>query len=148
MGTSLGINTLYLAHTPGTHVHTFEGADAIAAVARANFAKMDLRNITIIRGDISVTLADFVGKNKPVDFAFMDANHTLAATMEYFEHLLTVLHDDSILVLDDIHLTQEMEQAWRAVQGHDRVRATADLYRCGIAFFTPLLDEQHVVLRA
>jgi len=148
LGTSLGINTLYLAQSPGVQVYTFEGADSIAAVAQANFARMQMKNITLIQGDIDVTLADFVAKGLRVDFAFMDANHTLRATVKYFEYLMTVMHEESVLVVDDIHLTQEMESAWLAVQRHERVRATADLYRCGIAFFTPLLDKQHVVLKA
>lgn len=148
LGTSLGINTMYLAHTAGTQVYTFEGSERIADLAGENFARMQMRNITLIRGDISITLPHWLGKSRRVDLAFMDANHTLKATMKYFEWLLTVLHDDSVLILDDIHLSDEMEQAWLAVQRHSRVRATADLYRCGIAFFTPSLDKQHVVLKA
>lgn len=148
LGTSLGINTLYLARTPGTQVYTFEGAQSIAALARANFARMRTQNITLVEGDIGATLKTFTANGAGIDFAFMDANHTLPATMKYFGYLLGVLHDESILVLDDIHLTPEMESAWRAVRRHERVRATADLYRCGIAFFTPSLDKQHVVLKA
>lgn len=148
LGTSLGINTLYLAQSPGARVYTFEGAESIAAVAHANFDRMQMRNITLIQGDIGVTLESFAAESPRVDFAFMDANHTLPATMKYFDHLLPVLHEESVLVLDDIHLTAEMERAWLAVQQHERVRATADLYRCGIAFFTPSLDKQHVVLKA
>lgn len=147
LGTSLGINTLYLAQSPGTHVYTFEGAESIAALAVANFTRMEMQNITLIQGDIGKTLPDFVAKSPAVDFAFMDANHTLDATMQYFRYLLRVMHEESVLVLDDIHLTSAMERAWLNVQQHERVRATVDLYRCGIAFFTPSLDKQHVVLR-
>lgn len=148
LGTSLGINALYLAQSPGVQVYTFEGAESVAAIAQASFARLQMKNITLIQGDIDITLPDFVAKRMSVDFAFMDANHSLRGTLKYFEYLLTVMHDGSVLVVDDIHLTEEMENAWLAVQRHERVRATADLYRCGIAFFTPLLDKQHVVLKA
>lgn len=147
LGTSLGINTLYLAQSPGTHVYTFEGAGSVAEVARQNFASVAADNITVIEGDISSTLRDFLSDGRRVDFAFMDANHTREATTDYFNGLLHVLHENSVLVLDDIHLTPGMELAWLDIQRHERVRATVDLYRCGIVFFTPSLDKQHVVLR-
>jgi hypothetical protein len=41
-----------------------------------------------------------------------------------------------------------MENAWAWVRDQERVSVTIDLYRCGIVFFTPLLDKQHVVLKA
>lgn len=147
LGTSLGINTLYLAQSPGTNVYTFEGAESVATVARENFASMEAHNITLVEGDIGKTLRDFTSGDRGVDFAFIDANHTRKATTEYFEGLAPVLHDESVVVLDDIHITGEMERAWLDVQQHGRVSATVDLYRCGMAFFTPSLDKQHVVLK-
>lgn len=128
-------------------MYTFEGAGSVAEVARQNFASVAADNITVIEGDISSTLRDFLSDGRRVDFAFMDANHTREATTDYFNGLLHVLHENSVLVLDDIHLTPGMELAWLDIQRHERVRATVDLYRCGIVFFTPSLDKQHVVLR-
>jgi hypothetical protein len=66
----------------------------------------------------------------------------------YFGQILNALHDGSIVIVDDIHLSKEMENAWAWVRDQERVSVTIDLYRCGIVFFTPLLDKQHVVLKA
>ncbi len=128
-------------------MYTFEGAGSVADVARQNFASVAADNITVVEGDIDSTLREFLSDDRRVDFAFMDANHTREATTDYFERLLNVLHDNSVLIVDDIHLTPGMELAWLDIQRHERVRATVDLYRCGIAFFIPSLDKQHVVLR-
>jgi len=81
------------------------------------------------------------------DLALMDANHRYAPTMRYFELLLKHVHHKSIIIADDIHLSADMEQAWRAMQQHELVYASADLYRCGILFFDPSLNKQHVVLQ-
>lgn len=147
LGTSLGLNTLYLARSVGTSVYTFEGAPVLAALARGHFSEMGQENIRVIEGDIDTTLPEFVQGGVRADWVLIDANHTETATLRYFDHLLKILHDDSVLVVDDIHQSPGMESAWRQVQRHDRVRATADLFRCGIAFFSPLLNKQHVVLR-
>lgn len=146
LGTSLGVNSLYLAR-PATSVYTFEGAPSLAALARGHFNQFGQQNINLIEGDIDTTLPEFAGSGIRADWVLIDANHTESATLRYFNLLLKILHDDSILVIDDIHQSPGMDSAWRQVQGHDRVRATADLYRCGIAFFSPSLNKQHVVLR-
>src|SRR5690606_36635935 len=80
LGTSLGIKTLYLAQSPGTHVYTFEGAGSVSDVARQNFASVAADKIMVIEGDIRSTLRDFLSDGRRVDFAFMDANHTREAT--------------------------------------------------------------------
>lgn len=147
LGTCLGVNTLYLARPAGTQVYTFEGAPSLAALARKHFAALHQDNIHVVEGDIDDTLSEFVKSDVKVDWVLIDANHTEAATLRYFNLLLEVLHDESVLVIDDIHHAPGMESAWKQVQGHERVSATADLYRCGIAFFSPLLNKQHVVLR-
>jgi predicted O-methyltransferase YrrM len=148
LGTSLGINTMYLAQPPHAKVFTFEGAPAIAAIAHKNFERMGMKNITLIEGDIAEALPSFVSRQPRIDLAFMDANHTSDATRMYFGQILNALHDGSIVIVDDIHLSKEMENAWAWVRDQERVSVTIDLYRCGIVFFTPLLDKQHVVLKA
>ena len=147
LGTSLGVNTLYLARSEQAEVYTFEGAPTLAALARGHFKDAGQENIHVVEGDIDATLPTFVETGVKADWVLIDANHTEAATLRYFNLLLKTLHDDSIVVIDDIHQSPGMESAWQQVQGHKRVRATADLYRCGIVFFSPLLNKQHAVLR-
>jgi hypothetical protein len=57
------------------------------------------------------------------------------------------IHPHSILIVDDIHYSKEMETAWHIIQRNDLVYATIDLYRCGLIFFNPSLTKQNVVLQ-
>jgi predicted O-methyltransferase YrrM len=143
LGTSLGINTLYLANEPNTHVTTFEGVPEIAAIARDTFQFANAKNITIYEGNINNTLPPFIEKCKKIDFAFIDANHRLEPCQNYFEWLLKKCTEQSILVLDDIHHSEEMETAWQQIKEHPLVYGTADLYRCGFVFLDPSLNRQH-----
>jgi predicted O-methyltransferase YrrM len=147
LGTSLGINTLYLSAGAGTKVTTFEGALSIAGIARKVFQGFPSHDITLKTGDISKTLPDFLQASARVDFAFMDANHRYAPTLQYAGWLLERIHHKSIIVVDDIHYNEEMDRAWEALKKHPLVCASADLYRCGMLFFDPSLDKQHVVLQ-
>jgi predicted O-methyltransferase YrrM len=145
LGTSLGITTLYLS-PPGTRTITFEGAGTIAQVARRIFQEAGLKTIEIVVGNIETTLPQIVTRIEAVDVLFMDAHHRYDATVQYFNVIEPLLHFQSIAIIDDIHYSYEMEQAWMFFKSHPRVFATVDLFRCGLVFFDPSLNRQHVVL--
>lgn len=147
LGTSLGINTLYLSTTPDTKVTTFEGDPVLIATAEQAARNIDMLNIQYIAGNIDQTLERYLMQSPRIDFALLDANHRHEPTVRYTEMLINRTHTRSVLVLDDIHLTPEMEQAWNQLRKHKLVHASADLYRCGILFFDPSLNKQHVVLQ-
>ena len=146
LGTSLGLNALYLA-TAGAQVTTFEGAPEVAGIARNVFAQQSAARIRLMEGDITQTLPAYLASAGKVDLAFVDANHRYEPTVRYFQQLLQKVHDRSMLIFDDIHYTPGMQQAWEEIRKHPLVYGSADLYRCGILFFDPSLNKQHVVLQ-
>jgi len=146
LGTSLGVNTLYLAQGKKSKVFTFEGSSALANVALTNFEYFNKNNIQLIEGNIDHTLSDFLQDPAKINFALIDANHRYAATMKYFDMLVMRLDEESILVVDDIHWSEEMERAWNELKANQLVYGSIDLFRCGILFFEPGLNRQHYVL--
>ena len=136
LGTCLGITTAYLAsaHT-GAHVYTLEGATQVAQVAGLQWKELNLQNIQCITGPFEQTLQPLLDTLHQVDFAYLDGNHRLAPTLAYFEALLPKCHAASILVMDDIHWSAEMEQAWQQVKQHPAVTLTVDLFYLGLVFF-------------
>jgi predicted O-methyltransferase YrrM len=147
LGTSLGINTLYLAQHKNSKVTTFEGSDEIATLAEITFDFAHAANIKVIRGNIDKTLPDFLQTIRKVDFALIDANHTYEATLRYFNLLLPRIHEKSVVVIDDIHYSPGMEKAWNEICASKLVHSAADLYRAGILFFDPSLNKQRVILQ-
>ena len=148
LGTSVGINTIYLARAHElARVTTIEGSHEIALLAKHLFEENNVKNIQLIEGNIDHVLPAFLDSVEKIDFAFIDANHRFEPTIDYFDLILKKIHVNSILVLDDIHYSREMEQAWHALQGHERVYTTVDLYRCGLVFFNPSLTKQNAVLQ-
>jgi predicted O-methyltransferase YrrM len=136
LGTSLGITTAYLASARnGSRVITLEGAEAIATQAIANFNSLQLRNIELIKGDFDDTLSAAIKALQRVDLAFIDGNHAYKPTVNYYRQLLPSLHDDSILVFDDIHWSREMEKAWDEIRNDERVTLSIDLFFIGVVFF-------------
>jgi predicted O-methyltransferase YrrM len=149
LGTSLGITTSYLSLAkPDAQLTTMEGAAAIAEKAQKNFKTLKLQNISLIEGNFDYTLSAAISKFSTIDFAFIDGNHRREPTERYFNQLLPVIHNDSILIFDDIHWSLEMEQAWETIKQHPSVRCSIDLFFIGIVLFRQEFKEkQHFKIR-
>jgi len=149
LGTSLGITTSYLSLAkPDARLITTEGATSIAATARQNFKTLKLQNISIREGNFDQTLSSVISELSSIDFAFIDGNHRREPTEKYFNLLLPVTNNDSILIFDDIHWSKEMEQAWETIKQHSSVRCTIDLFFIGIVLFRQEFKEkQHFSIR-
>jgi predicted O-methyltransferase YrrM len=149
LGTSLGITTSYLA-SANSHakVHTLEGAPEVAGVAKANFRKLGLSNISAITGNFDDTLVPVLQQMGTVDLAFIDGNHRKAPTLKYVDQLKAYTGERSIVILDDIHWSREMEEAWAVVSQDTSVTCSIDLFFIGILFYNPdFKTKQHFVIR-
>ena len=150
LGTSLGMTTAYLAEATkpnGGHVTTFEGCPETAIIARQNFERLGIPNVTVVVGNLDETLAPTISNLSPIDFVFFDANHRYDPTVRYFETCLTNIHNDTVFVFDDIHWSAEMEQAWAYIKAHTSVTITVDLFWVGLVFFRQEQLKQDFVLR-
>lgn len=147
LGTSFGINTMYMATNPHVNVHSFEGCLNTAAIAQKQFDKLGYSNIKIIIGNIDETLPQFIHQSMAkIDLVFMDANHLLEPTLNYFNQLLKLCHNQSIIILDDIYWSAEMTKAWEKLKSHPQVTTSVDLYDLGLLFFRPELEKAHYKL--
>lgn len=137
LGTSLGITTAYLASANrNATVYSLEGADTLAERAQAYFNKSGLQNIQLIKGNFDTTFLPALRKINKVDLAFIDGNHRKEPTLRYFNQLLPYLHNNSIVIFDDIHWSREMEEAWESIKLVDNVTCSIDLFFIGIVFFS------------
>lgn len=144
LGTSLGVTTLYLsASNHNEKVFTIEGSKVIADAARKNFNHLNRTNINLIQGTFEEKLLQTLTEIKQVDFLYLDGNHRLKPTVEYFNTCLSFLHENSIVVLDDIYWSDEMKQAWTEIKMHPSVTLSIDLFRMGILFFRNDRHKEH-----
>jgi predicted O-methyltransferase YrrM len=149
LGTSLGITTCYLALAdPNAKVLTLEGAPTIANAAWENFKKLQLHNIELVEGNFDERLNSAIGDLASIDLCFIDGNHRLQPTIQYFESILPKTGNFSVIVLDDIHWSAEMEQAWRHWSSHPSVTLSIDLFYIGLLFFRhEIKEKQHFTVR-
>ena len=146
LGTSLGVTTAYMAAMDSRNrVVTFEGCEAVADVAKENWKALNINNIECRVGKIDVE--QLARDIEHLDVAFIDANHTYVSTCEYFDVLAGKVREKSVIVVDDIHYSEEMEKAWKAICADERVTSTIDLYQMGLVFFDKHYWKRHYTMR-
>ncbi|MBK9490644.1 MAG: class I SAM-dependent methyltransferase [Haliscomenobacter sp.] len=146
LGTSLGISTLYLASAaPNGQVITIEGCPDIASVAQLSFQRVDISNVSQRIGDFKTLLPQVLNEIDQLDFLFIDGDHRAGNSVDYFEQALAKIHAKSIIVIADIHWSNEMEQGWEKIRKHPRVKLSIDLLHLGVLFFDESIREvQHL----
>ena len=148
LGTSFGVTTSYMASASEGRVYTFEGASSIAYIAKQNFQSLGLTDIEVTEGDFAKTLKGKLNQIGPVDLAFLDGNHRKEPTLEYFELFKKHTNEHSILIFDDIHWSEGMEEAWQIIKNDPMVTLTIDLFFIGIVFFrNEFKEKQDFVIR-
>lgn len=149
LGTSLGVTTAYLSlANPSSTIVTFEGAKAVAEKAQENFNSLGLQNVQLIEGNFNDTLVSAIHSLPSIDFAFIDGNHRKEPTIQYFNAILPKTNNFSLLILDDIHWSAEMEEIWNYCKNHENVTLSIDLFFMGILFFRKeILEKQHFCIR-
>lgn len=147
LGTSLGISTLYLAMGyPSGQITTIEGCQETSAMAKKNFQLLGLSNVKQFIGSFEDVLPIVLHDLGKVDLIFIDGNHRKGPTLQYFYQCLQHIHDDSVLILDDIHWSDEMEEAWNEIRLNPSVTITIDLFRMGLVFFRKGLSKEDFIL--
>jgi len=137
LGTCLGTTTLYLQKAaPDAQVYTLEGCPETAKVAAETFGKGKIAAKPIV-GNFDDTLAGVIDSLPKLDFVFVDGNHQKDATLKYFEWCLPKVHENTMLIFDDIYWSDGMKEAWEEIKAHPQVTVTIDLFWIGLVFFRP-----------
>lgn len=165
LGTSLGLSALYMHKAvPKAELVTVEGCPNTYSFARSLIAAQintsplrgggqtspeagGRRGPTLRNARFENFLSDLLTDQK-FDFLYIDGNHTYEATTDYFKTLLPHIHDNSVIIFDDIYWSEGMTKAWDEIKAHPPVTLTIDLFKLGIVFFRKEnKQKEHFILR-
>lgn len=148
LGTSLGISTAYLqSGAPGAKVITVEGDPQLAKLATHTFDDLGMNQIELIVS----TFEDFF-ENKlddtKIDVVFLDGNHQSSALIEYYNKLKTRFTLRTIVIIDDIYWSSDMNEGWNKLVNLPEVTQSVDCFQFGVLFFrNEFLNKEHHILR-
>jgi len=148
LGTSFGISTMYLASgSPESVVFTIEGSEETAEIANCNFADAGLKNIVTMTGSFDEMLPSVFKNGLKPGLVFIDGDHRKEPVLRYFDKIAEASDNNTVIVIDDIYYSKEMEEAWNEIKINERVTAAVDIFRMGIVFFRKGITRQNYIVR-
>jgi len=148
LGTSLGRGSLMLHYgNPNACILTLEGCPAVAKVAQENIVQYawEPSHIQVLNTPFLPFLESYRGS--PFDFIYIDGHHDGNALLQYLILLQPYLHDNSILLLDDIRWSNSMFEAWNAIIADPFYHVTVDFFRMGLITPRKVQHKEHFILR-
>lgn len=146
LGTSLGLATSTLSlGNPNAKVITIEGCPETAKIAQEQFKRFKFKNINLKVNNFDDELKTI--KNKKFDLIYIDGNHQKEATLKYFMQLQQNISNNSVIIIDDIHWSKGMTEAWNTIKKLDKATLTIDTFFWGIVFFRKEQTKQHFLIR-
>jgi predicted O-methyltransferase YrrM len=112
-----------------------------------NFSAAGFKNICLMNGSFDNTIPELKKQTIRPGLIFIDGDHRREPVLRYFNQMAEISNSNTVIVLDDIHLSREMEDAWNEVKLHKSVTATVDLYRIGLIFFRRGMSRSDYVIR-
>ena len=146
LGTSLGMGTYALAlANPNSKITTIEGCANTSSFAKTKLEELEINNVDCLIGNFSEVIPNL--KDQTFDFIFFDGHHNKEASIQYFEALLSKVHNDTIFAFDDIYWSEGMTEAWDYIKNHHAVTVTVDCFHFGFVFFRKEQVKEHFKIR-
>jgi predicted O-methyltransferase YrrM len=132
LGTSLGLSTLMMRlGNQDAKIDTVEGCAQTLKITQQEFplhhnVKIDFNRSTF---DTYLTKVD---KSKQYDFVFIDGDHRGKSVLNILDSLTPLIHDETIILLDDIRWTEDLQSMWEQLIITDRYHLNIDLFKMGV----------------
>lgn len=146
LGTSLGLGSLALRLDNQLELTTVEACPETLKIAKEVFLKNKCASICAI----NTTFDDFFAQHLAgitYDLVFLDGHHNGEATLRYYEKVLPFTHENTVLILDDIHWSKSMNEAWKNLCKREEVSVSIDTFYWGFLFFRKGQVKEHFVVR-
>lgn len=148
LGTSLGMATNAISlGNKFSDITTIEGCNKTAEVARDQFEFFDLKNIQLFNSTFKEALKFDELRQSKFDLIYIDGNHEKEATLEYFQSMLPMVHNGTIMIFDDIYWSKGMKEAWNKISNDPEVTVSIDIFYWGMVFFRKEQEKEHFTIR-
>ncbi|MEP6648088.1 MAG: class I SAM-dependent methyltransferase [Saprospiraceae bacterium] len=148
-GTCLGISSAYIAKgVSDGQLISIEGDMSLYRIAHSLFEKLSIKNIKVINSSFENFLTEEEKNIGSLDFIFLDGNHRSEALIEYYQHLKPHFTSETILMVDDIYWSSDMNAGWKLLTKMPEVRQSVDCFHFGLLFFREdFINKQNHVVR-
>lgn len=147
LGTSLGLGTYMLAAAAeNIQITTVEGCENTFEIARRSFPASQNIKVNFVNNNF-INFLESLGDRPPFDLIFIDGDHKSESLFKQLELLSPYIHDETILILDDIRWSKDMFFAWSNLIDGFKYHLTIDLFKMGILLRRTHQQNEHFVIR-
>ena len=86
-------------------------------------------------------------QTESIDFAFYNIKNNESLTLSEFMNHIKYFHNNSILAINNIHQSKEMEKVWRKIIIQKEVTVSIDLFFIGLVFFRKEQVKENFIIR-
>lgn len=146
LGTSLGVGTFMMANgNSKSEVITIEGCPNTASISQRMHREFETKNVDFVISDFVSYLKTYEGPK--FDFIFIDGDHKGDRLQELLKILDNHIHEETIILLDDIRWTNDMLNAWNKIVSDKKYHLSIDLFKMGIIMLRNHQEKEHFVIR-
>lgn len=147
LGTSLGLGTYMMAAAhESVQLTTIEGCQSTYDIARRRFPSSQHHKVKFINSPF-VDYLKTLETTTSFDLIFIDGDHKSQSLLKQLELLSPHIHDETIIVLDDIRWSKDMLKGWRQLVKSDQYHLTLDLFQVGLLMKRSHQEKEHFVIR-
>jgi predicted O-methyltransferase YrrM len=141
LGSSIGLNTLYMASVNSAiQVTSVDACEDLINYANQLAERNHYNNIEFICSTFDAALPNILSQK--IDFIYIDGNHTYESTMKYFELILLNFQPSTVIVFDDIYWSEGMTKAWEEIKANPKLTLSIDTFHQGFVFFKEEIKEK------
>ena len=75
-----------------------------------------MNNIKVIEGSFDEILPDYYQTGIKPGLVFIDGNHRKEPVLKYFNMMAEISDSNTVIIIDDINYSKEMEEAWNEIK--------------------------------
>lgn len=146
LGTHVGISSAYLlSGCSSSQLTTIEGDPFLHQNAKDFLTRFGNR-VDVVLGNFDDVLQQIL-PTKKWDLVVIDGNHKGEALLRYFNQILPHLSSDAWVLMDDIHWSPDMTNAWEEIVKKSPNKLTLDFFQWGAYLHTERNQKEHFTLR-
>lgn len=146
LGTHVGIGSAYLLEGCNqAQLYSVEG-DPFLHDKSADWLKQYGQRVHLFNGAFDEQLNEILPIHR-WDLVVIDGHHQGDALLRYFEMILPHLSQDAWVIMDDIHWSPDMSEAWQRIINESESKLTLDFFQFGVYGHSKRHQKEHFILR-
>lgn len=146
LGTHVGISGAYLlSGFSSSQLTTVEGDPFLHQNAKEFLSSFGDR-VDVVLGNFDDVLPQIL-PTKKWDLVIIDGNHRGDALLNYFHQIKPHLSENAWVIMDDIHWSPNMTNAWKEIVVNCGSKLTLDFFQWGAYLHTERNQKEHFILR-